>query len=133
MSPLVAFLTPEQVLAIHRRVIEKFGGDPGIRDRGLMESAVAMPQAQFAGQHLHQGIPEQAGAYLFHLCKNHPFIDGNKRVALASAEVFVLLNGRVLSATNDELEELTMGVAAGNVSKDEAVAFFQAHVREAPE
>ena len=123
------FLTVDFVLAIHRRMIEEFGGDPALRDPGLLDSAVSMPGAQFGGSYLHKGIPEMAAACLFHLCKNHPFVDGNKRTALASAEVFVLLNGVTLNATNRELEEVTLGVADGSVSKEKLTAFFRKRVK----
>lgn len=116
-------------MAIHRRVIEEFGGDPGLRDRGLLESAVAMPQSTFGGSLLHTELGEQAAAYHYHLCSNHPFVDGNKRVALASAEVFLLINGMALSASDDELEVLTMGVASGELSKAEVVEFFVGRIQ----
>ncbi len=89
-----------------------------------------MPQAQFCGEFLHAGLPTMA-AYLFHLCKNHPFVDGNKRVVIATAETFVLLNDHELVATDDRLIDLTLGVADGSISKDEAIAFFRKHVRSA--
>ena len=131
MSAEIIFLSVDQLLEIHRRGIEEHGGSPELRDRGLLESAGAMPQAQFGGQYLHDGLAAMAAAYLFHLCKNHPFVDGNKRVAVASAETFVLLNDRELAATDEELEHLTLGVADGSISKDEAIAFFRKHVRTA--
>jgi death-on-curing protein len=130
MTPPTAFLTVDHVVAIHRRMIEEFGGDPALRDRGLLESAVAMPEAQFGGQYLHEDLAEQAAAYLFHLCRNHAFVDGNKRVALASAEVFLRLNGAVLAASNEQLEALTLGVASGRTSKSQVVDFFRDHVQE---
>jgi death-on-curing protein len=126
-----AFLTVEQVLAVHERVIAEFGGDAGVLDEGLLESAVMMPAARYGGELLHGDLPTMAAAYLFHICKSHPFVDGNKRTALAAAEVFLLLNGFWLTATNRELERLTRGVAAGEVTKDEAVAFLQEHVAKA--
>lgn len=122
------FLTVDHVLTIHRRVIDEFGGDPALRDRGLLESAVMMPAAQFGGGYLHDGIPAMAAAYLFHICKNHSFVDGNKRTALATAEVFILLNSARLDATNDDVEELTWGVAKGRLQKEEVTAFFRQHV-----
>lgn len=128
MKDTPAFLTVDQVLAIHRRMIEEFGGDPAVRDRGLLESAVMMPTAMFGGKFLHDGIPSMAAAYLFHICRNHPFMDGNKRTGLASAEMFVLFNNMRLDATNVEVEELTIGVAAGRISKNETVDFFSKHV-----
>ncbi len=131
MKSEIAFLSVDQVLAIHQRGIDEHGGSTELSDRGLLESAAAMPRAQFAGEFLHAGPPTMAAAYLFHLCKNHPFVDGNKRVAIATAETFVLLNDHELVATDDELIHLTLGVADGSISKDEAIAFFRKHVRSA--
>jgi len=124
------FLSVEQVIAIHRRGIEEHGGSIELRDRGLLESAVAMPMAQFGGQYLHNGLPAMAAAYLFHLCKNHAFVDGNKRVSVATAEVFVLMNDRRLAASDAELERLTLGVADSSISKSEATEFFKSHVKK---
>lgn len=111
-------------------MIEEYGGMQGVRDQGMLESAVAMPSAGIAGQYLHENLPSMAAAYLFHLCKNHPFVDGNKRVAVVAAEVFLNVNGMVLLASNDELKELCLGVASGGVSKSEAVGFFEKHSQE---
>jgi death-on-curing protein len=127
----VVFLSVDDVLKIHRRVIEEFGGNPGLRDRGLLESAVAMPQSTFGGVDLHEELPEKAAAYHFHLCANHPFTDGNKRVAVAAAEVFLLLNGHEMSASDKDVEGLTLGLAAGRLSKDQVIEFFAKFVKEA--
>ncbi len=124
------FLSVEMVIQIHQRVIEEFGGDPGLRDRGLLESAVAMPQSTFGGKFLHIDLAEKAAAYHFHLCANHPFIDGNKRVAVAASEVFILANGCELGASDDEIEEVTLGVAQGQAGKDEVIDFFKRHIVE---
>ena len=91
MEPL--FLTLDEVVATHRDQIERYGGSLGVRDWGLLQSAVAMPAATFGGQFLHTDLCEMAAAYLFHLVQNHPFIDGNKRVAHAAMETFLMLNG----------------------------------------
>ena len=125
------FLSVEHVVAIHRRVIEEFGGNPDARDYGLLESAVLMPSARFRGEYLHDGLPAMAAAYLFGICRNHAFVDGNKRTALATAEVFLLLNDTRLKATNRQLETLTVGVADGRLSKDDVTAFFREHAIEA--
>lgn len=125
------FLSTDEVLYIHQRSIERFGGSLGVRDRGLLESAVAMPAAQFGGAYLHQDVPIMAAAYLFHLCKNHPFVDGNKRIALAAAETFLILNGFRLNADDMALEVLTLGVADGSNTKEQAVAFFEMHAKMA--
>ena len=87
------FLSLEEVIALHNLQLERFGGLGGIRDTGLLESALAMPQAGFGDQYAHADLFEMAAAYLFHLCKNHPFADGNKRVGFHSAYVFLKLNG----------------------------------------
>lgn len=130
MRPFV-FLSVDVVLRIHQRVIEEFGGDPGLRDRGLLESAVAMPQSTFAGNYLHVELADKAAAYHFHLCSNHPFVDGNKRTAVAAAEVFLLANGLELGASDDELEDITLRVAEGRLSKERVIEFFKTHVNEA--
>jgi len=125
------FLSVANIITIHGRLIEEFGGDEGLRDRGLLESATAMPKAMFSGQYLHSTIAEIAAAYHFHLCSNHPFVDGNKRVAVTSAELFIILNGYELAATDDELETLTLELAAGELSKDDIVEFYFGKVVEA--
>lgn len=127
MKRAPVFLTVEHVFAIHARVVAEFGGDASVRDPALLESAVAMPAAQFGGKLLHDGLPAMAAAYLFHLCKGHPFVDGNKRAALATAEVFLRLNGLKLRVGDDTLERLTVGVADGSVSKEKATEFFRQH------
>ena len=124
------FLSVDMVVQIHQRVVEEFGGDEGLRDRGLLESAVAMPQSTFGGRFLHVELAEKAAAYLFHLCANHAFIDGNKRVAVAAAEIFILANGCELCASDDELIDITIGVAEGQASKDVVIEFFRKHVTE---
>lgn len=119
------FLTVAELMVIHERVIAAHGGSLGIRDRGLLESAASVPAAQFGREFLHTDVTSMAAAYLFHLCKNHPFLDGNKRVALAAADVFLELNQYMLSATDLELEQLTLGVAGGSIGKDGAIEFFR--------
>ena len=129
MSGGVIFLSIEHILAVHDRMIMEFGGDSGVRDRALLESAAAMPMAQYDGKYLHRNLAEMAAAYLFHLCRNHPFVDGNKRTALASAEVFLLLNEFKFAATNPQLERLTMQVAEGKIDKEQVIKFFLEHVK----
>ena len=123
------FLTVEDVLVVHTRVIEEFGGDPAVLDHGLLESATMMPAARYAGQLLHPDLPTMAAAYLFHLCRNHPFGDGNKRTALTAAEVFLLLNDQQLTAGSRDVERLVLGVADGSFTKQQAMTFFRKHVR----
>jgi len=128
MRGSVIFLSVEQVRLIHSRMIAEFGGDVSIRDMGLLESAAAMPQARFGGEYLHRSLPEMAAAYLFHICQNHPFVDGNKRTAWAAAEVFLLLNHGQFKATNKQIEKMVFGVADGSWSKEQVTEFFMKNV-----
>ncbi|MFN5897887.1 MAG: type II toxin-antitoxin system death-on-curing family toxin, partial [Planctomyces sp.] len=96
------FLTVSDVLESHQCQIEIYGGSPGIRDRGLLESAIAQPQTTFGGQYLHADVFEMAAAYLYHLVMNHPFVDGNKRVGLEAALVFLEINDAGVDASDDE-------------------------------
>jgi death-on-curing protein len=121
------FVTLDEVLAIHAHQVDRYGGALGIRDAKLLDSALAMPRATFDGEFLHATIFEKAAAYLFHLVKNHPFVDGNKRLGLATALVFLRLNGIHIRATDDELVELVLGVAAGRRSKADVAVFLREH------
>ncbi|NOY00292.1 MAG: type II toxin-antitoxin system death-on-curing family toxin [Verrucomicrobia bacterium] len=119
------FLTLEQVVELHTVSIQIEGGSGGIRDQAVLESAAAAPQATFGEEFLHQSIEEVAAAYLYYLCQNHPFIDGNKRTAIRAALIFLDTHGVELTASIDALEDLTLGVAKGNVGKKEITRFFQ--------
>ena len=99
-----------------------------MRDLGLLSSALAMPEASFGGLYLHTSLAEMAAAYLFHIAQNHPFLDGNKRAALATALTFLWLNDQRLDAGEDELTDMVMGVAAGRVGKAEAAIFLRARL-----
>jgi death-on-curing protein len=121
------FLTLDEVLAIHAQWIELFGGSLGIRDVGLLESALAMPSAGFGDEDMHPTLHEKAAAYLYHIVKNHPFLDGNKRVGAAVALGFLGINGVSIETTNDELADLVLAVATGERSKANAAVFFAAH------
>ena len=124
------FVSVGDAITIHRRMVDEFGGDSGLRDRGLLESALALPKAMFGGNYLHVDLPSMAAAYHYHLCANHPFVDGNKRVAVAVAEVFLRANALQLEATDDEIVELTLGVASGATGKPEVIDFYVKRVRE---
>ena len=113
--------TVEAVKAIHREVLQAHGGSAGIRDEGLLDSAVAAPQATMMGQPMFKEPVEVAAAYLFYLCRNHPFIDGNKRTALATCLVFLSENG-LLSQEKldvDAWEQLVLDVAASRIDREE--------------
>jgi death-on-curing protein len=121
------FLTLDEVLALHEDQVRRYGGLGGLRDSGLLSSALGSVSATFGGQFLHESLFEMAGAYLFHLARNHPFIDGNKRVALASALIFLWMNDVEVEASEDELTDLVFGVAEGRISKAEVAVFLQSH------
>ena len=119
------FLSLAEVLAIHKDQIVRYGGASGIRDIELLKSALGMPPATYGGEFLHTDLYEMAAAYLFHLVKNHPFVDGNKRVGVVTALVFLTLNGFDLTAPEDELAEMVLAVARGEMDKAQVAVFIR--------
>lgn len=115
-------LTVEIVREIHTEAIARFGGSDGVREMALLESAVAAPQASFGGKSPYGDIVEVAAAYLYYLCQNHPFIDGNKRTALGACLVFLRLNSIEPKADAPEWEEMVLAVAAGTMNREAATA-----------
>ena len=127
MDPL--FLTLDEVLALHADQIRRYGGTDGLRDLDLLHSAVAVPRSTFDGELLHETVWEMAAAYLYHSARNHPFLDGDKRTALASCLAFLWLNDQRNEAGEDELTNLVLGVADGSVSKAQAAVFLEERAR----
>jgi death-on-curing protein len=121
LSKSLKHLTVEAVKAIHREVLAAHGGAAGIRDETLLESAVAAPQATMMGQPLISDPIEIAAAYLFYICRNHSFVDGNKRTALAACLVFLETNELlpIAKLSVDEWEKLMLDVAASKINRDE--------------
>ena len=119
------YLTAEQVLFIHARLIAETGGEHGILDLGLFQSAVARPQATFDGQDLYPNLFLKAAALLESLIGNHAFIDGNKRTAITSAGLFLNLNGYRLKANNQQLEAFTLACAQRLVSLDHMALWLE--------
>jgi len=113
------FLTLSEVVDIHADQIARYGGSSGIRDINLLSSAVAMPFASFSGGYLHDDIYEMAAAYAFHICQNHPFVDGNKRTALVSALVFLEMNGKSIIDESGKLYDAMISLATGQLGKSE--------------
>ena len=111
------FLTLDEVLELHEDEIAHYGGDPGIRDPGLIEAAVAMPQQSFDGQFLHETLFEMAAAYAFHLAESQAFVDGNKRTGLAAAYAFLALNGYRLLETGDQLYQAMLAIGTHELDK----------------
>jgi len=126
------FLELSEVVEIHRDQLERYGGAQGIRDLGLLHSALAMPSAGAGGNYFHDDLLSMAAAYLFHIVMNHPFIDGNKRVGAVAALVFLELNGVEVVAPEDEFEALVMGVAEGRLAKTQVSEFFRDHTDPLP-
>lgn len=114
----IIFLSMNDVLLIHRDTIDSDGGSQDVRDHGLLDAAVAMPRQQFGGEYLHEDIAAMAAVYMFHIAQNHPFIDGNKRAAVLSALVFLHVNGIEELPDPNDLEQVTLQVAAGEMGKD---------------
>jgi len=121
------FLSLEEVLEIHQQQIEYYGGAAGVRDLSLLESAIAQPQAAFSTEFLHASLPAMAAAYLFHICRNHPFVDGNKRVAANAAITFLLMNDWEPAFSEDELVDAVLAVASSSMTKEGLVQFFETH------
>jgi death on curing protein len=128
MEPI--FLSLEDVMALHQDQIDTYGGSPGVRELGLLLSAIEMPKASFGGQFLHEDLYMMGAAYLFHIVQNHSFIDGNKRAGLAATIAFMRFNRLKLEADHDSLTEMVLDVAQGRLTKDEIAQFLRENSRE---
>jgi death-on-curing protein len=124
---LPIFLSLDEVIEIHRDMITRYSGGAGIRDLGLLQSALAMPQATFGGQFLHADLYEMGAAYLFHIVQNHPFVDGNKRVGAMTTFTFLKLNGLTLRSPETEFEKVVLAVAQGKLGKAAVAEFLRKH------
>jgi death-on-curing protein len=125
------FLTLNEILIIHENQLKLYGGGKGLRNMGYLQSALAMPSSGLGGEYFHKDLFEMGAAYLFHIVLNHPFVDGNKRVGLVAAYVFLRLNGIVVTADNEAVEKLTLDTAQGKMEKPAIAAFFKKHSRKA--
>ena len=126
------YLTLAEVLDLHRRIIEQFGGASGVRDLGGVEFAVAQPQMTFDGDELYRTIEAKATALCFSLVMNHPFADGNKRIGHATMETFLVLNGYELVVEVDDAETVILTLAAGSLSRDELQDWVTSHIQRLP-
>lgn len=124
----LTYLTTDEVIRLHAMVIQQSGGSPGIRDRGLVDSAVYQPQATFGGHELHPTLGDKAAILGYSLAMNHGFVDGNKRIAHAAIETFLVLNGFELNAGVDEQERVFLDLAAGTLSRADFVDWVRAHI-----
>ncbi len=125
---MIEYLSLAQILHLHEAQIDAFGGAGGIRDKNGLESAVARPTMTFAGEDLYPDVAAKAAALMHSLVLNHPFVDGNKRVGAAAAELMALLNGYELNASDDELEDLTLSVAKGEMDIEPLTIWLRQHV-----
>lgn len=123
----VLFLDIDDVLLIHADQIARYGGSAAVRDRGLLESALAMPKASFFGQRAHPDLFLMAAAYLYHLVMNHPFVDGNKRTGTVCALTFLDINGFEFTCDNPTLAEFVLEIAQGRKDKEQIAAFLKGH------
>jgi death-on-curing protein len=123
------YLSVEQVLALHQALVGQFGGASGVRDRGALESAVARPAMTFGGEDLYEDLAAKAAALMHSLVLNHPFVDGNKRVGVATAEFFLERNASTLEASDEELERVTLAVAEGKVQVEALTIWFRQRLR----
>lgn len=121
--------TVRQVLILHERMIQKYGGSSGVRDMGMLESAVGRPFATFGGEDLYPDIFMKAGAFIQSIVKNHPFIDGNKRTAFAGVATFLMANGVIVSAGMDQVVKFMLKVANENISVDEIAGWLKKHAK----
>lgn len=125
----IRFLTKEYVLYFHRQLLSEYGGRPGLRDEGLLESALAQAEMTIDAEHLHRDIFEMAAAYGYHICQNHAFIDGNKRLALAAMDTFLQMNGGELTADEKDTFVTIMRLAAGELNKPQLSQWIREHAQ----
>jgi death-on-curing protein len=125
----IEFLEVDDVIELHELQLAEFGGMKGLRDRGLLESAVAQPHASAFGEFVHDDVVAMAAAYLFHIVRNHAFVDGNKRAGLLAALVFLEWNGFAVEDGDPRLYDLTIAVAEGSIAKDDLIAQLRLVVR----
>jgi death-on-curing protein len=123
----IRYIPEELVLTIHADLLQRYGGQPGLRDRGLLESALAQPRMTVGGKEVHKTLFEKTAAYGYHICNNHPFIDGNKRVAFVLMDVFLQKNGWEITAAEEDAYSMMMSLASGNLSKVQLASWLKEH------
>jgi death on curing protein len=123
----VRFIPQEVVLTIHADLLQRYGGEAGLRDAGLLDSALAQAKITVGGKYAHRSIFDKAAAYGFHVCKNHPFIDGNKRVAFVLMDIFLQKNGWEVESTEEEAYRMMMDLASGKLTKSQLSNWLKEH------
>jgi len=124
---VIKFLEKKTIVAFHKDQIETYGGSSGIRDEGLLDSAISQPKASFDGEYVHKNIFDMAAAYGYHICQNHPFYDGNKRTALIAMYTFLFVNGYRLEADKKSLFAIIVDLASGKVEKKDLATYLKKH------
>ncbi len=122
---MIRFLDKSTLIIFHEDQLRQYGGKSGIRDMGLLESALAQPEASFGGDYVHQDLFHMAAAYGYHICQNHPFFDGNKQTALIAMYMFLFVNNYRLKADKKNLFAVMMGVAQGQIDKETLAEFLR--------
>lgn len=123
------FVPREIVFILQADLIRRYGGLHGVRDPGLLSSALAQPKTAVGGKYRHRTVFEKAAAYGYHLCRNHSFVDGNKRIAFVVMDVFLQMNGREISASEEDAYKVMSGLAAGKISKAALTKWLRTHTR----
>jgi death on curing protein len=124
----IVFIPKQIIIYFHEQLIDLYGGTLGIRDEGLLDSALEQPKAMFGGSYLHDSLAKMAAAYGFHICKNHPFIDGNKRIALVAMDTFLQRNGYEISASEKDVYEVMIKLASGDITKVEFTGWLEVNI-----
>ena len=128
----VRFIPQEVVLTIHADLLQRYGGEPGVRDVGLLDSALSQPRMTVGGKHAHTSIFDKSAAYGFHVCKNHPFVDGNNRVSFVLMDIFLQKNGWELVCPEEEAYETMMHLASGELTKSKLSLWLKKHSSRLP-
>ncbi len=124
----IEFLPKHIIIYFHQQIISLYGGTLDLRDEGLLDSALEQPRAMFNGSYLHDSLVKMAAAYGFHICNNHPFIDGNKRVALVAMDAFLQKNGFEISSSEKDVYEIMMNLASGTITKADLTDWLEANI-----
>ena len=122
---VVHFIPKDIVLTIHADLLQRYGGEPGLRDIGLLDSALAQPKMTFGGKYVHKTLFDKTAAYGFHVCKNHPFVDGNKRVAFILMDIFLQKNGWEIVSPEEEVYRMMMNLASGKLTKTQLSSWLK--------
>lgn len=128
----IRFIPDDIVPLIHADLLRRYGGRPGLRDRNLLTSALAQPKMTFGGRFLHRTVCDKAAAYAYHICKDHPFVDGNKRLAFVLMDIFLQRNGWNLTASEEDVYSIMITLARGELTKSALAKCLRQHSAKTP-